>query len=417
MDRDTFFAAFRGQFPALSKRVEGKPAVFLDGPAGTQVPRVVIDAIAGYYEQCNANHGGHFATSRESDARVDAARGAFADFLNVPEPETVVFGANMTTLTFAFSRAIARTWQRGDKILVTRLDHDANVRPWVLAAQDAGVEVMWTDLRPEDATLDEEDFRRKLKERPRLIAFTGASNASGSKNDVEAFCRAAQESGALTYVDAVHLAPHERLHAFKWKCDFLVCSAYKFFGPHVGVLYGRRELLESLRPYKLDPAPDSLPDRWMTGTQNFAAIVGAGAAVEYLASIGRAAAGDSAMTRIEALDRAYLEIGEHERALAKRFLAGMRVLPAYRVWGVTEEDRLSNRVATFALTHAKKPSRELAQELDRRGIFAWHGNYYALELSKRLDREPDGMLRVGFVHYTTNEEVDRLLAALYEIGR
>jgi cysteine desulfurase family protein (TIGR01976 family) len=416
MDRYTFFAALRGQFPALSKTIDGKPAVFLDGPAGTQVPRVVIDAIARYYEECNANHGGRFATSRDSDARVDAAREAFADFLNVPEPETVVFGANMTTLTFAFSRAIARTWKRGDKILVTRLDHDANVRPWILAAQDAGVEVLRTDLRPEDATLDEEDFRRKLEERPRLVAFAGASNASGSKTDVPALCRAARDAGALTYVDAVHLAPHERLHVREWGCDFLVCSAYKFFGPHVGVLYGRRELLESLRPYKLDPAPNDIPDRWMTGTQNFAAIVGAGAAVEYLATIGRAAAANSALSRIDALDRAYLEIGEHERALAKRFLDGMRTLSAYRIWGIVDENRLTERVATFALTHATKPSRELAEELDRRGIFAWHGNYYALELSKRLGREPDGMLRVGFVHYSTCEEVDRLLAALNEIG-
>ncbi|HEV7282518.1 MAG TPA: cysteine desulfurase-like protein [Pirellulaceae bacterium] len=417
MDRDTFFAAFRGQFPSLSKTVEGKPAVYLDGPAGTQVSQGVIDAIASYYQECNANHAGHFATSRESDARVDAAREAFADFLNVPDPETVVFGANMTTLTFAFSRAIGRTWKRGDKVLVTRLDHDANVRPWVLAANDAGVEVLWADLRVEDATLDEEDFRQKLAMGPRLVAFTGASNASGSRNDVAALCRAAHQAGALTYVDAVHLAPHDRLHAFKWDCDFLVCSAYKFFGPHVGVLYGRRELLETLEPYKLDPAPNSLPDRWMTGTQNFAAIVGAGASVDYLASIGRAAAGDSTLSRIDALDRTFQETRAHEQALAKRFLQGLTELPAYRLWGVAEDEAWTKRVATFALTHARKPSRELAAELDRRGIFAWHGNYYALELSKRLGREPQGMLRVGFVHYTTNEEVDRLLAALHEIGR
>lgn len=417
MDRDAFFAALRGQFPALSKTIDGRPAVFLDGPAGTQVPHRVIDAIAKYYEDCNANHAGRFATSRESDARVDAARSAFADFLNVPEAETVVFGANMTTLTFAFSRAVARTWKRGDKILVTRLDHDGNVRPWILAAKDAGVEVLWADLRPEDATLDVEDFLAKLAQRPRLVAFCGASNASGSTNDVAALCQAAREAGALTYVDAVHLAPHRRLHAFKWNCDFLVCSAYKFFGPHVGVLYGRRELLESLEPYKLDPAPNEIPDRWMTGTQNFAATCGAGAAVEYLADIGRAAAGDSALSRIDALDRAFAEIDAHERSLAKRFLDGMRELPAYRIWGVAEEGRLDERVATFSLTHDTTPSRELASELDRRGIFAWHGNYYALELSKRLGNEPEGMLRVGFVHYTTNEEVDRLLAALYEIGR
>jgi cysteine desulfurase family protein (TIGR01976 family) len=414
MERDAFFARLREQFPALAKSVNGQPATFLDGPAGTQVPQVVIDAIAGYYSDCNANHAGGFATSRESDARVDEARAAFADFLNVPDPETVVFGANMTTLTFALSRAIARTWKPGDKILVTRLDHDANVRPWVLAARDAGAEVLWADLRPEDATLDLEDFLLKLASRPRLVAFTAASNASGSKNDVGALCRAAHEAGALTYVDAVHLAPHERLHAHEWNCDFLVCSAYKFFGPHVGALYGRRELLEWFEPYKLDPAPNGLPDRWMTGTQNFAAIVGAGAAVEYLANVGRAAAGDPSLPRSAALDRAYGEIGEHERALARRFLDGMKGLPAYRICGVV--DRLTKRVSTFAITHEKRSSRELAEELDRRGIFAWHGNYYALELSKRLGREPDGMLRVGFVHYTTVEEVDRLLAALHELS-
>ncbi len=410
-------AACRRQFPALARNQDGRPVVFFDGPAGSQVPSRVIDAISGYLVECNANHGGLFATSRQSDALLDRAHAALADLLGANDPDTIVFGANMTTLTLALSRALAKTWKPGDEVLVTRLDHDANVSPWVLAARDAGATVRHVDIQKEDCTLDLAQLRSLLGARTRLVAVGCASNAVGTINPVAEITRWAHEVGAEVAVDAVHYAPHALLDVTAWNCDYLVCSAYKFFGPHLGVLWGRRARLAELPAYKVRPAPDSLPGRWMTGTQSHEAIAGAWAAVEYLVDVGRATLGTraAAATQREALVAAWQAIAAHERALLVRLLDLLDALPAVRVWGITDRRRLDERVPTISFTHAKHRPAEVAQHLASRGIFAWHGNYYALPLTEALGLEPDGMVRVGLLHYNTSEEVDRLGAALAEL--
>jgi cysteine desulfurase family protein (TIGR01976 family) len=406
-------AAVREQFPALQRVVNGRAPIFLDGPGGTQVPRRVIDAIAGYMSTCNANHGGVFTTSRESDAILAEGHRAAADFVNASSPAEIVFGQNMTSLTFHLSRSVGRTLKPGDAVVVTRLDHDANVRPWVLAAQDAGAEVRWVGVR-EDGTLDEEDLARQLDGRARLVALTCASNAIGTMPDVTALTRQAHAAGALVYLDAVHYAPHGPIDVRAWGCDFLACSAYKFFGPHVGILYGKRRLLESLPAYKLRPAPDRLPDRWMTGTQNHEGIAGTLAAVEYLADLGRSRQ-PPAPTRRAALAAAYEGIVAHERGLADLMLRGLSGLPGVKVHGIADPRRLPERVPTFSITHRRCSPRRLAEHLDRHGIFVWHGNFYALSLSEALGVEPDGMVRIGLLHYSTAEEVQRFLAALEKV--
>jgi cysteine desulfurase family protein (TIGR01976 family) len=321
----------------------------------------------------------------------------------------------MTSLTLGLSRALARTWKSGDEIIVTRLDHDANVTPWVLAARDAGATVRWAQLREEDCTLDLDELRHLMNERTRLVAVGCASNATGGINPVRDIVDWAHAVGAQVFLDAVHLAPHGLIDVRAWGCDFLACSAYKFFGPHVGVLWGRRELLEKLDAYKVRPAPLDLPGKWMTGTQSHEAIAGALAAVEYLASLGRHLAGNDALSRRPALREAYREIGLFEQSLARRLLAGLAALPEIKVWGITDSKRLDERFATVSFTHAAMPAPQLARYLGQHGFFVWHGNYYALNLTETLGLEPDGMLRVGLVHYNTASEVDRLLAALKEL--
>lgn len=399
----------RRQFPALTRQVDGQPAIFLDGPAGTQVPRRVLDAISGYLIHHNANHGGLFCTSRESDQQLAEAHQALADFLGADDADCVVFGPNMTSLTFAVSRALARTWRAGDEVVVTRLDHDANVTPWVLAARDAGAVVRHVNIRPNDATLDLDDLRTKLTDRTRLVAVSCASNATGSIQPVADICRWVHDAGGLVYLDAVHYAPHALVDVQAFGCDFLACSAYKFFGPHVGVLWGRRKLLESLPAYKVRPAPDHLPDKWMAGTQSHECIVGAMAAVDYLAELGRAAEGDTGLDRRTALGSAYRAIRRYERQLVWQLLDGLRDVPAIKVWGITDPQRASERCPTISITHASRSPAELADQLGRRGIFVWHGNYYALSLTEALGLEPDGMVRIGLVHYNTPDEVERLL--------
>ncbi|MGD9720327.1 MAG: cysteine desulfurase-like protein [Pirellulales bacterium] len=401
----------RAQYPALERKLDGQPVVYLDGPAGSQTPQPVIDAISRYLCEMNANHGGLFATSRESDAMLDDAHQAAADLLGVDTPECTAFGANMTSLTFALSRALARTWRAGDEVIVTRLDHDANVRPWTLAARDAGATVRFVDFRPEDCTLNLEQLQAALSPRTRLVAVGCASNAVGTINPVQEICRMAHAVGALVYVDAVHYAPHGLIDVPRWDCDFLACSAYKFFGPHVGLLWGRRELLESLEAYKVRPAADRLPDKWMTGTQNHEGIAGVLAAIEYLAALGRQAAPEAGDRRA-ALRIAFGEIVAYERALCRQLLAGLAELPPVRVWGVADPDRLGERVPTVSITHERLSSPELAEFLGDRGIFAWHGNFYALETTESLGLEPAGLVRLGLLHYNTAEEVDRLLSVL-----
>jgi cysteine desulfurase family protein (TIGR01976 family) len=316
----------------------------------------------------------------------------------------------MTSLTFHLSRSIARTLKPGDVVVVTRLDHDANVRPWVLAARDAGAEVRFVDVRPEDGTLDLDDLARCLQGKVRLLALTCASNAIGTMPDVAAITRQAHSAGALVYLDAVHYAPHGVIDVQAWDCDFLACSAYKFFGPHVGILWGRTRLLESLPAYKLRPSPDTLPDRWMTGTQNHEGIAGVGAAIDYLASLGTGA------TRRQKLTSAMHAIHEHETALVRKLLTDLAERPRFRLWGPRRETELARRAPTVSLTCDDRDAEALARHLAAREIYAWHGDFYAQELCERLGLEKrGGFLRLGLVHYNTAEEVDRVLAALDEV--
>jgi cysteine desulfurase family protein (TIGR01976 family) len=407
--------ALRRQFPALARTHRDLPVAFFDGPAGTQVPQRVIEAIGNYLAHHNANHGGAFATSRESDRLLDEAHRAMSQLLGASDPECVLFGQNMTSLTFAISRSISKTWKPGDEVVVTRLDHDANVSPWVLAARDAGAEVKFVDIDRETCALDLTDFRRQITPRTKLVAVGCASNSTGGINPVREICGWAKQVGALSYLDAVHYAPHGLLDVQAWGCDFLACSAYKFFGPHLGILWGRRELLEKLPAYKVRPATETLPGRWMSGTQSHEAIAGALAAVDYLADIGRELVAEDLPDRRAALVVAFHGIAEYERDLSRRLLTGLEQIDAIKVWGY-DSNHLNQRVPTFSITHAKLAPLELVQKLDERGIYAWHGNYYALNLSEALGHEPQGMVRLGLVHYNTPDEVDRLLAVLEELS-
>ena len=406
-------ASCRERFPALRRQIDGRPVAYLDGPAGSQVPRSVIDAMEKYLIETNANCEGVFATSVESDALLEDAHQAVADFLGAEDPGLVIFGPNMTTLTLALARAVCREWKPGDEVLVTRLEHDANFTPWVQAARDAGATVRQVDISRSDCTLDLEDLSAKLSDRTRMLAVTAASNAVGTIPPMKRIVELAHAAGALVFVDAVHYAPHRLLDVQDWDCDFVTCSAYKFFGPHVGILWGKRELLEHIPVYKLRPATNELPGRWMTGTQNHEGIAGTLAAIEYLAGLGRISApgGD----RRAALIAAFEAIEQHERSLTGHLLEALGGLDGLRVWGITDPGRLSERVPTCSFTHASRSPLEVARHLARHGIFVWHGNYYALPVTEALDLEPDGMLRVGLLHYNTAEEIDRLHSALQEL--
>ena len=398
----------REQFPALKRNVDGKPAVFFDGPAGTQVPQCVIDAIGDYLIRCNANHDGTFATSIESDELLEDCHQAAADFVGTPDSGEVSFGANMTTLVFALSRALANTWNAGDEIILSRLEHDANFTPWRLAAEDAGVTIRYVDIDPSDCTLRVEQYADLINSRTRLIAVGCASNAVGTINPVKQICRLAREAGATSFLDAVHYAPHDLIDVSDWGCDFLICSAYKFFGPHVGIMYGRRGLLEQIQPYKLRTSPTELPGRWMTGTQNHECIAGTKAAIDYISGIGRTLE-PSAQTRRSALRVAYQAIRSYERGLLDQMLDGLLSVPQIKVWGITEPSDRDQRFPTVAIRHPTISSKEFARKLAADGIFTWHGNYYALPLTEMIGVEPEGMVRIGAVHYNTSDEVDRLI--------
>ncbi len=413
--------SLRQQFPALHHRRHGRIPVFLDGPGGTQVPQRVVDAMVHYLTTCNANHGGVFATSQESDRILASAHEAMADLLNAPSPHEIVFGANMTTLTFHLSRALTRLLRPGDEVLVTLLDHDANVTPWALLARDAKAIVHYVDIHPENCTIDLDDLRRKLSARTRLVAVGCASNAVGTINDVRTIASWAHEAGAWVFLDAVHYAPHGPIDVQKWGCDFLACSAYKFFGPHVGVLWGRRELLEELPAYKLRPASDALPDRWMTGTQNHEGLAGVAAAVEYLAEIGakhpaHRASFPALGGRRLALHAGLAAIQEYEAGLSNQLLEALEERARFKVWGITDRHRLPQRVPTIAITMEERTPENIALSLAERQIYVWNGNLYALGLTERLNLEHrGGFLRLGLVHYNTREEMDYLLAALDEL--
>lgn len=404
----------RAQFPSLARTVNGHPAAFLDAPAGTQVPQRVVDAVRDYFLHSNSNTRGEFAASRESDAIIASAHAAMADLLNCNADE-VFFGPNMTTLTFGLSRAIGRTLVPGDEVVVTTLDHDANVAPW-RALEERGVVIRQADIRLEDCTLDMDDLRRKITPRTRLVAVGYASNAVGTINPVEEIIALAHQAHALAFIDAVHYAPHHSIDVRALDCDFLACSPYKFFGPHTGCIYGKREHLLRLHPYKVRPAPDSLPARWETGTQTHELLAGVAAAVDYLAAVGRQCGGASAeAARREAIFRAYRVIHPYEMKLLGLLVAGLLKIPGLKFFGIHELERFSERCPTVSVRIGDHLPIDIARFLGDRGIFTWDGNYYALNLTERLGVESKGgLLRIGVVHYNTPEEIDRLLSALHE---
>jgi cysteine desulfurase family protein (TIGR01976 family) len=403
--------SIRAMFPALARiGDDGRPPVLADAPGGSQVPDAVIEAVTGHYRRGMSNTHGAFATSQETDDVVADARRAAADFTGA-DPGEIVFGPNATTLLFHLSRSFSTTLEPGDEVVVTRLDHDANVRPWVLAATDAGASVRWVDVHDDDVTIDIDSFEAALSSRTKLVAFTLASNAVGTIPPAADLVARAKEVGAVVAVDAVHLAQHRLLDLHGLGADILACSPYKFFGPHLGMLAARRNLLESWTPYKLVPAPDEAPDRWETGTQNHEGLAGVIAAVEYLAGV----AGAAGTTRRERLTASYEAIGDHERSLADRFLEGIAGLPHVTLWGIADRARLDERTPTFAIRVGDEHPAHTAKRLAQRGIFVWDGDYYAREIMRRLGLfETGGAVRVGFCHYHTPAEVDRVLEALAE---
>jgi cysteine desulfurase family protein (TIGR01976 family) len=403
----------RSQFPTLSQTVNGQPAVFLDGPGGTQVPQRVIDAISWYLQRNNANTGGAYATSRNTDAMIAGARSAMADFLNCDADE-VAFGPNMTTLTFAMSRAIGRELGSGDEIVLTHLDHDANVSPW-RALEERGVTIRMVEIHDADCTLDMDDLASKITARTKLVAVGYASNAVGTINDVKEIVQLAHRQGAMAYIDAVHYAPHGPIDVRTLDCDFLVCSTYKFFGPHMGVLYGKREHLQRLQPYKVRANTNAIPNRWEWGTLNHECIAGIAACVDYLADLGRQV-NPAVGSRRAALLAAFQAIQGHERALMRTLIAGLLAIPGVKLYGISDVKRFDRRCPTLAARINGHTPLELATKLGERGFFTWDGNYYALNLTERLDVEKDGgFLRIGLAHYNTGEEVEQLLTALRAI--
>jgi len=435
----------RSQFPALTQTVNGHPAAFLDGPGGTQVPQRVIDAISHYLRRDNANTGGAYSTSRNTDAMIAEARAAMADFLHCAADE-IVFGQNMTSLTFAISRAIGRDLGPGDEILVTRLDHDANVSPW-LALEEKGITIRWAEIHEDTCTLDLDDLAAKINKKTKVVAVGYASNAVGTINPVKKIVSLAHAAGALAYVDAVHYGPHGLIDVAALDCDFLACSTYKFFGPHMGVLFGKREHLARLRPYKVRPLTDAVPNRWEWGTLNHECIAGITACVDYIADLGTKNVGTATThvgtttehvgtaalgrpssearslatsPRRAAIAAAFEAIHNYEHSLMRRLMSGLAQLPHIKVYGITDPARFAERCPTIALRvinqNAAQTPLALATTLGDRGFFTWDGNYYALNLTERLDVENSGgFLRIGLVHYNTQDEVDRLLAALREI--
>jgi cysteine desulfurase family protein (TIGR01976 family) len=398
--------AIRQGFPALSRTIAGETVAYLDGPGGTQAHRSVIDAMAGFMERGGSNVHGPFVTSRETVEVVDGAREAVADLFG-SDPHEVVFGQNMTSLTYAMSRALARTWTAGDNIVVSRLDHDANVSPWLQAARDTGIDVRFIDFDPDQGcSLDLDTLDSALDSRTRIVAFTHASNAVGTITPVREIVTRAHAVGALTYVDAVHQTPHGLIDVRASDTDFLVASAYKWFGPHTGCLYGKERALEAIEPYKLRPAPDTSPDRWETGTQSFESLAGVTAAVDYIASLGTGA------TRREQIESAYGAMSEHETALSQRFLSSLHGIDGITLYG---KQTTQDRTPTFAVDVAGVSPAAVAEHLGNAGCFVWSGDYYAYEVMHRLERSPEGLVRIGFAHYNTTHEVDRVVAELKKL--
>ncbi len=416
-------STLRKEFPALQQTAGGRPIIFFDGPGGTQVHGSVIEAMKRYFVEANSNAHGAFLYSRRTDEVTTEARRALADFLNAPRPEEIVFGPNMTTLTFRLSRSIGQTLSAGDEIVVTRLAHDANVSPW-LALQERGAVIRHVDLNPADCTLDLEGLWAAITSRTKLVAVAYACNATGTINDVALVAEAAHDVGAWVFVDAVHYAPHGPIDVQAIDCDFLACSAYKFFGPHLGALYGRYDLLHELPSYKVRPAGDAPPDKFETGTPSFEALAGATAAVDYLASVGNRYGGRFAEgfshfdgRRLD-LKAGLAAIGAHGQEQCRRLVAGLQEIPGLRIYGITDPSRSDHRVPTVSFTLEGLTPREVAGRLGTENIFVWDGNFYALSVTQRLGLEGrGGLIRIGLNHYNTADETEALLGALADIAR
>ena len=409
----------RQQFPSLDR-----PAIFLDNPAGTQISKPSLDRINRYLLECNANHEGMFETSRKSDEILHEAHAAMADFVNASRPEEIIFGNNMTTLTLHMSRSLARNLQAGDNILVTRLDHDANIAPWMLIAEDKGCDLLWVDIDVEDGTLNLDDFARALEKKPKIAAFGYASNLLGTINPVKQLTKMAHDAGALVYIDAVQYAPHGPIDVQDIGCDFLICSSYKFFGPHAGALYGKYDLLDELKAYKVRPASDEVPHKFETGTQNHEGIAGVLGALEYLEWLGKqfgaeqeAAWKDAGFTgRKLDLKKGMSAMRAYESELSRKLIGIVQSVPGTRIYGVTDLERLEERVPTVSFTVEGKDPERLADEIGNHGIYVWNGHNYALAIVERLGLlEAGGMIRVGPVHYNTADELEKFGEVLKKV--
>lgn len=411
--------SIRAQFPALSIVDGDSPRVYLDNPAGTQVSQKVVDRISDCLIRSNANEFGHFRTSQTVDAIIEGAHAAIADLINAPSREEVVFGPNMTTLTLHVSRSIGRCLKPGDEIIVTRMDHDANVAPWLLLARDLDLEIRWLPFNTETFEFDLGELDAILTDRTRLVCVGGASNMTGTINDVKTICEKAHDAGAWAYVDAVQSLPHVSTDVQELGCDFLVCSAYKFFGPHQGALWGRRELLETLEPYKVRPASEKIPDRFETGTQNHEGMAGTTAAVDYFAWIGESMTGQyHAKYGHLAGRRKYVHAAldclfDYEQGIAKHLIRGLQTLPGVRIKGITAAEAMERRVPTVSFTVDGVSPDSIAARLGAQNIFVWSGHFYAVEVAKHLGIYDSGStVRIGPVHYNSLAEIDQLLNAL-----
>ena len=414
--------AIRKQFPSLGRQ---QPAVFLDNPGGTQISKPSLDRINRYLLECNANHEGAFETSIRSDEILHEAHAAVADWLNAASPDEIIFGNNMTTLTLHISRSLARNLGKGDEILVTRMDHDANISPWMLAAEDRGCKLTWVDFDVEEGTLKLDDFEKALERKPKIAAFGYASNALGTINPAAKLTKMAKDAGALVYIDAVQYAPHGPVDVQDIGCDFLVCSSYKFFGPHAGALYGRRELLEELKAYKVRPASDDLPFKFETGTQNHEGIAGVLGALEYFEWLGKKFGGEQAEGWRDAgfsgrrllYKQAMTAIRAYEFELSRALIEAVQSVPGTHIYGVTDMKRLDERVPTVSFTLEGQHPRDVAEKLGKEGFYVWDGHYYALAVVERLGLlDSGGMVRVGAAHYNTLEEVQQFRETLAEIA-
>src|SRR5210317_248319 len=406
--------AVRAQFPALAIKDDGVRRIYLDNPAGTQVPRTVADAMSACLLSANANLGGYFRTSQAATEIVSSARDAMADLLNAPSSDEIVFGQNMTTITMHISRSIGRLLRPGDEIILSRMDHDANVWPWALLARDLDLKVTWLPFNIDTFEFDLEVLDNLITERTRLLCVGGASNLTGTLNDVTSICAKARASGALSYIDDVQSVPHVATDVQAIGCDFLVCSPYKFFGPHQGVLWGRRDVLEQLEPYKVRPAPAELPDCFETGTQSHEGFAGIKAAVDYFEWIGTTMTG--AAGGREALQAAMELLFDYEKTLATHLIDGLTAIDGITVQGISAADAMDRRVPTVSFTHATAVPAQVAKSLAQQNLFVWSGHNYALEVAKTLGiYESGGAVRVGPVHYNSTEEIDELLAALPQV--